>query len=79
MVTGSRVLDGDVVLVTGAGRGIGLGIASAMAAAGARVAMVSRTAAQLEEASQGVPGSLAVPFDALALTRHRIEMGGIEG
>lgn len=63
MVTRSEVLDGDIVLVTGAGRGIGLGIATAMAAAGANVAMVSRSVAQLNEASRGVPGSLAVPFD----------------
>ena len=63
MATGSGVLEGDVVLVTGAGRGIGLGIASAMADAGAKVAMVSRSADQLDEASRGVPGSLALPFD----------------
>ena len=63
MVTESGVLDGDVVLVTGAARGIGLGIASAMAAAGAKVAMVSRSVTQLEDASRGVPGSFAMPFD----------------
>jgi NAD(P)-dependent dehydrogenase (short-subunit alcohol dehydrogenase family) len=63
MATGSGVLAGEVVLVTGAGRGIGLGIASAMAAAGAQVAMVSRSSTQLKEASRGVPGSLALPFD----------------
>ena len=63
MVTVSGVLSGDVVLVTGAGRGIGLGIASAMSAAGAKVAMVSRSVSQLEEASRSVPGSVAVPFD----------------
>lgn len=69
MVTGTVVLDGHVVLVTGAGRGIGLGIARAMAAAGAKVAMISRSAAQLEEASRGVPGSLAVPFDVSEFSR----------
>lgn len=69
MVTGTVVLDGHVVLVTGAGRGIGLGIARAMAAAGAKVAMISRSAAQLEEASRDVPGSLAVPFDVSEFSR----------
>jgi 2-deoxy-D-gluconate 3-dehydrogenase len=63
MIAVSGVLSGDVVLVTGAGRGIGLGIASAMSAAGAKVAMVSRSVSQLEEASRSVPGSVAVPFD----------------
>jgi NAD(P)-dependent dehydrogenase (short-subunit alcohol dehydrogenase family) len=42
-------LAGQVALVTGGGRGIGRGIAEAFAAAGAAVAVMARTAAQLEE------------------------------
>jgi 7-alpha-hydroxysteroid dehydrogenase len=42
-------LDGSVAVVTGAGRGIGAQIAKTYARAGADVALVSRTAAELEE------------------------------
>lgn len=44
-------VDGRVALVTGAGRGIGRGAAAALAAAGAEVVLMSRTAADLEEAA----------------------------
>ena len=55
--TPSMRLDGKVALVTGAGRGLGLGCAQALAAAGAETILVSRTAAELEEACQGIRGA----------------------
>jgi NAD(P)-dependent dehydrogenase (short-subunit alcohol dehydrogenase family) len=49
-------LDGKVALVTGGSRGIGRGIARGMAKEGARVAITSRTAADLEEARAELEG-----------------------
>jgi NAD(P)-dependent dehydrogenase (short-subunit alcohol dehydrogenase family) len=45
----SMRVDGQVALVTGAGRGIGAGCALALAEAGAEVIAVARTAAEVEE------------------------------
>jgi NAD(P)-dependent dehydrogenase (short-subunit alcohol dehydrogenase family) len=56
-------LDGHVVAITGASRGIGQAMSRAAAAAGARVAMLARTSAHLDEAAAGIPGALAVPVD----------------
>lgn len=44
-------LDGKVALVTGAGRGIGAGIALELATRGARIALMGRTQATLEESA----------------------------
>lgn len=51
------------VIVTGGSRGIGFSIAEAMAVAGAQVALVSRTASQVEAASAAIPGSAGFAFD----------------
>lgn len=47
-------LDGRVALITGAGKGIGEGIALGMAEAGADVALVARTAADLNRVAERV-------------------------
>ena len=48
-------LDGRTAIVTGAGRGIGAAIAVALDAAGARVALVARSADQLEATAPAWP------------------------
>jgi 7-alpha-hydroxysteroid dehydrogenase len=47
-------LDGYVALITGASRGIGAGIAQAFALAGADVALVARSASELEDVAAGI-------------------------
>jgi NAD(P)-dependent dehydrogenase (short-subunit alcohol dehydrogenase family) len=82
-------LDGCVALVTGAGRGIGAEIAVGLARRGARVAMVARTASQLDQVAATVTAAggtaLALTADlgdeaqiAAALRRARSELGEIE-
>ena len=51
----ARALDGRHALVTGAGRGIGAAIAAALAARGARLTLLGRSAASLQETAQRLP------------------------
>lgn len=58
------VLDGRSAVVTGASRGIGLAAARALGQAGARVALVARTAPLLRELADEIGGgALALPCD----------------
>jgi NAD(P)-dependent dehydrogenase (short-subunit alcohol dehydrogenase family) len=55
MTTGRNgALAGKVALITGAGSGIGLAAARRLALAGAQVALVGRTASELEEAAEAI-------------------------
>ena len=58
--------EGQVAIITGAGRGIGRAIATAFAAAGWRVALVSRSEEQLETVAAEIraAGGTAVPVAA---------------
>ncbi|MCH7628245.1 SDR family NAD(P)-dependent oxidoreductase [Novosphingobium percolationis] len=54
MAEGSRPLDGQLALVTGASRGIGAATAKALAAKGAHVILVARTAKDLEKVEEDI-------------------------
>jgi NAD(P)-dependent dehydrogenase (short-subunit alcohol dehydrogenase family) len=77
-------LEGQVAVVTGGARGIGLAITRELAAAGARVAILSRSGDELEQAAAET-GSLAVRGDVLdresvgsALERIHGELGPVD-
>jgi len=65
-------LEGQVAIVTGAGRGFGRAIAAGLGAEGAAVALVARTAPQIEAAAGQLRAAggraLAVPADVTAAT-----------
>src|SRR6187551_1219903 len=48
------ILDGQVALITGAGRGFGRAIAERLAAEGAAVALLSRSLGELDEVAEGI-------------------------
>jgi NAD(P)-dependent dehydrogenase (short-subunit alcohol dehydrogenase family) len=79
MTQSSFRLDGQLALVSGAGRGIGRGCALALAAAGAEVIALSRTAAELEalvgeiEAEGGRARALVCDVTDTAAVRSAIE------
>jgi len=55
-------LAGKAAIVTGAGQGAGRGIAEAFAAAGARVALVGRTRAKLDDVAAGLGSGVGLPI-----------------
>ena len=63
----NETLDGRVALVTGGGRGIGRAVATGLAAAGARVAVLARSADEVQHTVALIAGrggdGLAVPAD----------------
>ena len=67
MIPNAFSLEGKVAIVTGAGRGIGRAMATTLAEAGADVAVISRTSAQIEETARNIEKlgrkALAVQLD----------------
>src|SRR5262245_60696553 len=85
-------LDGKVILITGASRGAGRATAHRLAAHGARLALLARTAGDLEQAAAAVnaavgqPVALALPADVAdeaavrdAVARAVAHFGGLDG
>jgi short-subunit dehydrogenase len=56
-------LAGKIVLLTGASEGIGLATARSLSHQGAKVALVARSAAKLQQLASALPESYAVPTD----------------
>lgn len=78
-------LDGKVVFITGGSRGIGFACARAFVAEGAKVAIVSRSQANIDEALTALPGAIGVAADLAdemhalaAIDRVEGELGPID-
>jgi 7-alpha-hydroxysteroid dehydrogenase len=82
-------MDGKVAIVTGAGKGIGAAIAMAFAEAGADVALLARTEADLQAVAKEVEShgrrALVIPTDVIELPQLETavdkaveELGGID-
>jgi short-subunit dehydrogenase len=67
----TRDLNGQRILITGASSGIGRALAEQAAGAGARVALVSRSADKLNELAAQLTGALAIPADVTSETDRR--------
>ena len=74
-MTDLKRMDGRIAFITGGGRGIGRAIAQAYAAEGARLALLSRTAAELEETALLVKKRFgAEPFTVVADVSNREQL-----
>jgi NAD(P)-dependent dehydrogenase (short-subunit alcohol dehydrogenase family) len=79
-----RALEGQVALVTGAGRGIGRAVAVALAGQGARVALLGRTRETLEDAAvacadAGGPSTVVTPADVTDRAEVAAAVATVEG
>jgi NAD(P)-dependent dehydrogenase (short-subunit alcohol dehydrogenase family) len=73
-------LSGKTALITGASRGIGASIAAAFVAAGAKVALNSRGAEQLQATADGIGGAVVLPGDVTdEQTARAVVAGALDG
>lgn len=59
----SNLLDGQVIIVTGGSKGFGFAIAKALVEQGAKVALLSRNRAALNDASERLPADFALALE----------------
>ena len=71
------VLDGQVAIVSGAGRGIGLAIARTLADASAAVALAARTAADVDTAASTIERAGGRVIACVADVTHRTDVRAV--